>query len=489
MYELECIDPNRPHALELIGQKLVLFRDAEGKWSCLQDACPHRLAPLSEGRIDGGQLECSYHGWRFSGDGRCTRIPQSLDAKAEATACASGRSCAKSYPVREAAGLLWVWADASPGADEEAASTPLPIPRALQEHADAGRRTRWYRRQLPYSWDVLIENVTDPAHLPHSHHRLTPMLTRDQAGPMPFIPALQQQQQHEGASSAAPASESGTGPKYSFPHAPPVGAFRFPSALSKSGIVAFDPPCCVIYEYELPSKTKFYTLIYCTPMGPGRSIVHTMSLNAQDVITWGHVIKAAAKNIKGAVPMIFRRLAQSMPTWRVHMISNKLFDQDNVFLHQQDLFLQQRGRGSWASDYYMPVQCDSLVIAARRWIDTQGGGGPPYAPGADPLLPLPKRALQDRWAQHTRHCTACQEGAKQLERRARSGKAAAAALFVALCALLGTYGVPGLLAGGLPGIAAAAAALGAAVALVAARKAEVYVQQFHYVGFNHADNN
>jgi nitrite reductase/ring-hydroxylating ferredoxin subunit len=83
-------------------------------------AAAPRLAPLSEGRVEGGQLECSYHGWRFDGAGRCTRIPQSLDAKAEATACASGRSCVTAYPLKEYAGVIWVWGDASPGAAAEA---------------------------------------------------------------------------------------------------------------------------------------------------------------------------------------------------------------------------------------------------------------------------------------------------------------------------------------------------------------------------------
>ena len=39
--------------------------------------CPHRLAPLSEGRIDQwGRLQCVYHGWCFNGSGDCKFIPQ-----------------------------------------------------------------------------------------------------------------------------------------------------------------------------------------------------------------------------------------------------------------------------------------------------------------------------------------------------------------------------------------------------------------------------
>ncbi|MEB3331526.1 MAG: Rieske 2Fe-2S domain-containing protein, partial [Synechococcaceae cyanobacterium] len=68
------------------------------------DLCPHRLAPLSQGRIDpdSGLLTCSYHGWSFDGDGLCRRIPQA------ATPCPAERQArhlaATSLPVREAVG-------------------------------------------------------------------------------------------------------------------------------------------------------------------------------------------------------------------------------------------------------------------------------------------------------------------------------------------------------------------------------------------------
>ena len=36
-----------PSPVQLLGQRLVLWRDAEQQWRCFADACPHRLAPLS----------------------------------------------------------------------------------------------------------------------------------------------------------------------------------------------------------------------------------------------------------------------------------------------------------------------------------------------------------------------------------------------------------------------------------------------------------
>ena len=48
---VEDLDPGRPHAAELLGKRLVLWRDASQQWRAFEDRCPHRLAPLSgEGR-------------------------------------------------------------------------------------------------------------------------------------------------------------------------------------------------------------------------------------------------------------------------------------------------------------------------------------------------------------------------------------------------------------------------------------------------------
>jgi phenylpropionate dioxygenase-like ring-hydroxylating dioxygenase large terminal subunit len=84
--------------------------------------CPHRLAPLSEGRIEPstGHLFCNYHGWQFNGAGQCTSIPQ----LAPGATINQKASCVASFPTKAAEGLLWVWADAGPGSEQEAAAAP-----------------------------------------------------------------------------------------------------------------------------------------------------------------------------------------------------------------------------------------------------------------------------------------------------------------------------------------------------------------------------
>jgi len=65
----------QPLARSLHDIPVVLFRDRAGYPVILLDRCPHRHAPLSSGRVNQGELECPYHGWRFDGDGYCTRVP------------------------------------------------------------------------------------------------------------------------------------------------------------------------------------------------------------------------------------------------------------------------------------------------------------------------------------------------------------------------------------------------------------------------------
>jgi len=66
---------DRPVAVQLLGEAFVLWRDAQGTPRAARDRCPHRGTQLSLGRVCDGQLECAYHGWRFTGDGRCVAIP------------------------------------------------------------------------------------------------------------------------------------------------------------------------------------------------------------------------------------------------------------------------------------------------------------------------------------------------------------------------------------------------------------------------------
>lgn len=111
----------------------------------------------------------------FDASGSCTNIPQMADPKAHATACSSSRSCVKSYPVSVQQGLLWVYADNTGSSNghqaaqqqqqqSEGPGADLLMPEGYQ------LMSPWFQRDVPLSYDILLENFLDPAHVPHSHH-------------------------------------------------------------------------------------------------------------------------------------------------------------------------------------------------------------------------------------------------------------------------------------------------------------------------------
>ncbi|PTQ75293.1 Rieske 2Fe-2S domain-containing protein [Celeribacter persicus] len=93
-----------PMRLMLMGEKLVAFRDSEGRVGVLDHLCPHRCASLFFGRNEKSGLRCAYHGWKFDVEGNCLEMPNVPD-KFDF----SPKVKAKAYPVRERNGLVYVF--------------------------------------------------------------------------------------------------------------------------------------------------------------------------------------------------------------------------------------------------------------------------------------------------------------------------------------------------------------------------------------------
>jgi len=95
------VTSKKPLARTVAGRPLALWRTSEGRISALSDACWHRLAPLSMGKILGDELQCPYHGLRYNGAGRCTAMPAQKTINPSATV--------PSFPVVERHRFVWVW--------------------------------------------------------------------------------------------------------------------------------------------------------------------------------------------------------------------------------------------------------------------------------------------------------------------------------------------------------------------------------------------
>jgi vanillate O-demethylase monooxygenase subunit len=100
---------DKPLAIKVLGEHIVLYRKQNGAVAALEDACPHRKLPLSMGRIKGDQIECGYHGLTFDCTGSCTRAPSSQRIPTLARV--------RAYAVEERYRLIWIWMGAAEEAD------------------------------------------------------------------------------------------------------------------------------------------------------------------------------------------------------------------------------------------------------------------------------------------------------------------------------------------------------------------------------------
>ena len=378
---VEFLDPSRPQEVQLLGKELVLWRDGAGKWRCFANFCPHRLVPLSEGRVEAdGTLLCAYHAWRFDGEGNCVSIPQSKDKETEAKNCSNPKSCAVVYPTQECQGLLWVWGESGTEAQQE---SQLRKPRLIPELASDSERVVklfWNVRDLPYGWDMFMENVVDPAHVPVSHHGI--MGSRYQDAKYYDMYRVREISTQEGFSFAiTPTSKN-----------------------VSSATNDFQPPCLMKITTTFEDGGKLILVLYATPTRPG----WCRHIGCQILI----------KNEAGKNPPGLGFFALPMPIWLGHILASLFLHQDAVFLHYQEKIIARQPQQDWLQAVYTPNPQDKMVITFRQWLKTRAGGGIPWDLGANHTQltnnDLDKQQLFDVWTTHTKNCLVCQNALKRI---------------------------------------------------------------------------
>ncbi|XP_073052758.1 chlorophyllide a oxygenase, chloroplastic-like isoform X1 [Primulina eburnea] len=135
--------------MDCFEEPWVLFRGKDGKPGCVQNTCAHRACPLHLGSVNEGRIQCPYHGWEYSTDGNCEKMPSTKKLHAKIRA----------LPCLEQEGMIWIW----PGEDPPAANLPsLLPPSGFQIHAEIVM-------ELPVEHGLLLDNLLDLAHAPFTH--------------------------------------------------------------------------------------------------------------------------------------------------------------------------------------------------------------------------------------------------------------------------------------------------------------------------------
>lgn len=134
----------------MLGEPVLIGRDAGGKVFALSDTCPHRGTLLSKGTFDGREVACPYHGWRFATDGRCTAIPSQTAAQRPQPQDVR----AESFSAAEHQGNIWIYIGA------RAAALP-PVP----EVPVIGNRLQLHVSMIfACNIDLAVIGLMDPAH-------------------------------------------------------------------------------------------------------------------------------------------------------------------------------------------------------------------------------------------------------------------------------------------------------------------------------------
>lgn len=364
VFYVDDLDRTKLTPFTLLGQNLVIWWDqAASTWRAFVDQCPHRLAPLSEGRLnEQGLLECPYHGWAFSGEGNCEVIPQQ---RAEGQAHTSQRACAKALATCLHQGLLFIFA----GNPELAAKTAVPTVDVLDDDSGEWVCLNTFR-DIPYDALTLLENVLDSSHIPYTHHRTVG--NRANVGPVELEVVQADRQGFKGVWEEGP--RRGT--------------------LGRQETTFIAPN---LMWHDLTSKQfgRTLTVVYATPIRKGYCRLFA--------------------RFPFKFPSQFPRLAiQLTPRWYSHLGQSRVLEDDQIFLHWQERYLEARGGSEqFTQACYLPTKADRFVAQLRQWVNHYQAESFP-----DQFLSpaLSTELLLDRYHSHTQHCASCRQALKTIQR-------------------------------------------------------------------------
>jgi phthalate 4,5-dioxygenase oxygenase subunit len=105
LHDWELPEPDcAPVRVKLLGEKLVAFKDSQGRIGMIDEFCAHRGVSLWFGRNEEGGVRCPYHGWKYDVDGKCVELPSEPESSGMRE-----RIALKSYPTLEQGGVIWVY--------------------------------------------------------------------------------------------------------------------------------------------------------------------------------------------------------------------------------------------------------------------------------------------------------------------------------------------------------------------------------------------
>jgi len=144
-----------PVRVKLLSERLIAFRDSEGRYGIMDEFCAHRGASLWFGRNEESGLRCPYHGWKYDVTGQCIDVPSEPE---NSTFCANVKLTA--YPLVKVGDVLWTHMG------DPTKRPPLPEYEFIQVPAE---QTYTSKRWQESNWLQALEGGIDSSHVSFLH--------------------------------------------------------------------------------------------------------------------------------------------------------------------------------------------------------------------------------------------------------------------------------------------------------------------------------
>jgi phenylpropionate dioxygenase-like ring-hydroxylating dioxygenase large terminal subunit len=144
-----------PVRVKILSERLIAFRDSEGRYGLIDEFCAHRGTSLWFARVEEGGIRCAYHGWKYDVTGQCLEVPSEPE---------NSNFCRKvkltGYPLVKVGDILW---------------THLGDPRTRPELPEfefvhvAPEQTYTSKRWQESNWLQALEGGIDSSHVSWLH--------------------------------------------------------------------------------------------------------------------------------------------------------------------------------------------------------------------------------------------------------------------------------------------------------------------------------
>jgi phthalate 4,5-dioxygenase len=144
-----------PVRVKILSERLIAFRDTEGRYGLIDEFCAHRGVSLWFGRVEECGLRCAYHGWKYDVTGQCVEAPSEAENSNFAR-----KVKLTSYPLVKVGDILWTYMG-----DPE---TQPPLPEFEFCHVPP-EQTFTSKRWQESNWLQALEGGIDSSHVAWLH--------------------------------------------------------------------------------------------------------------------------------------------------------------------------------------------------------------------------------------------------------------------------------------------------------------------------------